>query len=55
MQMETISTLQPQQVASAVYDPQLIKVEEIRNILYLGIKGKVVVQPEEEHTVDTFA
>jgi hypothetical protein len=27
----------------------------IKSILYLGLKGNIQIQPEEKHTVDTFA
>jgi hypothetical protein len=27
----------------------------IKSILYLGLKGNIQIQPEDKHTVDTFA
>jgi hypothetical protein len=27
----------------------------IKSILYLGVRGDIKMQPEKEHTVDTFA
>ena len=33
----------------------VIKLEEIKSILYLGLKGNVNLKKIETHTIDTFA
>ena len=36
-------------------DVAVIKAEEIKSILYLGARGVHLVEPEEQHSIDTFA
>lgn len=33
----------------------VIDEKAIKSILYLGLRGEIKIQPEQEHTVDTFA
>lgn len=54
----TINNVTPTQfwnVSSSETEPPLINTEEIRSILYLGIRGNVTVESEEEHSIDTYA
>ena len=44
----------------AVSNPQMndlpiMNAEEIKNILYLGIKGEIKSEPGNKHAVDTYA
>jgi hypothetical protein len=34
---------------------QLIKADDIKSILYLGIKGEIKLETGKKHTVDTYA
>jgi hypothetical protein len=36
-------------------DLPIIKVEEIKSILYLGIKGEIKLETGKKHSVDTYA
>ncbi len=36
-------------------DLPIMNAEEIKNILYLGIKGEINVEPGNKHAVDTYA
>jgi hypothetical protein len=36
-------------------DLPIIKVDEIKSILYLGIKGEIRLDASSKHTVDTYA
>ncbi len=36
-------------------DIQIIKADDIKTILYLGIKGEIRLEPAGKHTVDTYA
>jgi len=36
-------------------EPPVIDVNEIKSILYLGLKGNIKIDVEEKHTIDTFA
>jgi hypothetical protein len=36
-------------------EPQLIKADDIKTILYLGIKGEIKLDTGKKHTVDTYA
>jgi hypothetical protein len=33
----------------------IINIKDIKSILYLGIKGEILIPIEEKHTVDTYA
>ncbi len=39
--------------APSTPEPPVIQLEEIRSIIYLGVRGEI--QPAESHRVDTFA
>ena len=36
-------------------DIPIIKADDIKTILYLGIKGEIRLEPASKHTVDTYA
>jgi hypothetical protein len=36
-------------------DMPLIKADDIKTILYLGIRGQIRLEPSTKHAVDTFA
>lgn len=58
MNIETISSvkLPPDSRGSPVsLEPQVINLDEIKTILYLGVKGRIYASGAESHRVDTFA
>mgnify|MGYP001089913791 CR=1 FL=1 len=54
MNIDTISSAKPLPDARPV-EPVLIKLEEIKSILFLGMKGELLIGLPESHQVDTFA
>jgi len=56
MEVQSIpSTVIPLSAKPAVDMNQLIELEQIKRILYLGIKGPVKASDGKDHSVDTFA
>lgn len=58
MNIETVSSgipLPDSRSAPAAPEPQVIPLEEIQSIIYLGVKGTVHLNSSESHRVDTFA
>ena len=56
MNIETVSSnipLPDSRSAPAAPEPQVIQLEDIQSIVYLGVKG--TLPPVESHRVDTFA
>ena len=40
---------------SQMTDLPIMNAEEIKSILYLGIKGEIKLEPDTKHAVDTYA
>ena len=56
MQIDQIGSPWAQSASSSLTQrDRLIKVEEIKSILYLGVTGDLSPQAPKEHSVDTFA
>ena len=53
MKVESIAL--PILPASQPEELPIINAEEIKSILYLGIRGEVKLEPGRKHTVDTYA
>ena len=53
--MKVDSIVLPIKPASQPEDLPIIKAEEIKSILYLGIRGEVKLDAGKKHTVDTYA
>jgi hypothetical protein len=45
----------PPQKIETVPRETVIDIKDIKSILYLGIKGEILIPVEEKHTVDTYA
>ncbi len=54
MNLENV-TIKPAEArpAPSTPEPPIIQLDEIRSIIYLGVRGEVL--PAESHRVDTFA
>jgi hypothetical protein len=58
MNIDTISSTKPlpdARSAAAAPEPVVIKLDEIKSILFLGMKGELRLGLRESHRVDTFA
>ena len=55
MNIESIPLLQIPTVTHKLHEDALIKLEEIKSILYLGVKGRINIEGFETHQIDTFA
>jgi hypothetical protein len=58
MNVETISSMKPPPDSKAAVEPverPVINLDEIKSIVYLGIKGQIEPGGVESHRVDTFA
>lgn len=56
MQIDQITSSWAQSAnPSLTLQDRVIKVEEIKSILDLGVRGGLSLQAKEEHSVDTFA
>ncbi len=59
MKVDTIALLgaQPTQSAQSAQNPEMpvISVDDIKTILYLGIRGEIRLEPATKHAVDTYA
>ena len=54
MKVDTVAL--PGTLGAATPDMPLIKAEDIKSILYLGVKGDLkLTDPETSHAVDTYA
>jgi hypothetical protein len=53
MKVDTVAS--PVGQTSATPDMPLIKAEDIKSILYLGIKGDLKLDTGSKHAVDTYA
>jgi hypothetical protein len=53
MKIESVAI--PSVPTTPIEDMPIIKAEEIRSILYLGIRGNVRPAASAQHTVDTYA
>lgn len=53
--MKVDSVALPIMPASQVEELPIINAEEIKSILYLGIRGEVMLDAGKKHTVDTYA
>jgi hypothetical protein len=40
---------------SSTEDLPIIKAEEIKSILYLGVRGDITLASDNKHTIDTYA
>ena len=55
MNIESIVHLPTNYNTSLPKELPVIDEKAIKSILYLCLKGEVLIQPEEDHTIDTFA
>ena len=55
MKVEGITQLQTMYNPPPPEEIPVIDEKAIKSILYLGLRGELKIQPEKEHTVDTFA
>ena len=55
MNVESIAQLQTNYTAVLPKEPPVIDEKAIKSILYLCLKGEVIIHPENEHAIDTFA
>ena len=53
MKIESVAI--PSVPTTPIAEMPIIKAEEIRSILYLGIRGNVQLAVDARHTVDTYA
>ena len=53
MKIESVAL--PSVQTTPIEEMPIINAEQIRNILYLGIRGNVRLAANAEHTVDTYA
>jgi hypothetical protein len=53
--MKVDSVTLPYKPTSTESDFPVITADQIKSILYLGLKGEVVLDSGKEHTVDTYA
>lgn len=53
MKVDTVAL--PGTLGAATPDMPLIKAEDIKSILYLGIKGDIKLDTGTKHAVDTYA
>jgi hypothetical protein len=53
MKIESVAI--PSVPTTPIEEMPIIKAEEIRSILYLGIRGNMRPAPSAQHTVDTYA
>jgi hypothetical protein len=53
MKVDTVAL--PGSLGAATPDMPLIKAEDIKSILYLGIKGDIKLETGSKHAVDTYA
>jgi len=58
MNIDTISSVNPPPDPRPAVEPvelAVIKLEEIKSIIYLGVRGQMLPGVAENHRVDTFA
>jgi hypothetical protein len=58
MNIDTISSMKPPPDSRPAAEPverPVINLEEIKSIIYLGVKGQIEPGGAESHRVDTFA
>jgi hypothetical protein len=58
MNIDTISSMKPPPDSRPVAEPvelPVIKLDEIKSIIYLGVRGQILPAGAENHRVDTFA
>lgn len=56
MEVQNISTVNiPLQAKPVNRTIQVIEIDQIRSILYLGVKGGVKALESQDHSIDTFA
>jgi hypothetical protein len=53
--ISTATTLPDARAAGEAAEQTVINLQEIKSILYLGVKGKIHLPAAESHRVDTFA
>jgi hypothetical protein len=53
MKVDTVAL--PMGQATTTPEMPLIKADDIKTILYLGIKGEIKLETGSKHTVDTYA
>ncbi len=53
--MKVDSIALPTVPSAQVPEMPLIKADDIKSILYLGIKGEIKLETGKKHTVDTYA
>ena len=53
--MKIDSVALPTVPTTQIMEMPIIKVDDIKSILYLGIKGEIQLETGKKHTVDTYA
>ena len=53
--MKVDSVALPTVPTTQIAEPPIIKVDDIKTILFLGIKGEIRLDAGTKHTVDTYA
>jgi hypothetical protein len=53
--MKVDSVALPNVPMTQTAEPPIIKVDDIKTILYLGIRGDIRLESGSKHTVDTYA